>query len=370
MTALALVEKSGPEGWTTEDIDLVKKTICPAGIPDAEFKLFIRKCQASGMNPLLGECFCIKRNVNAGNKEKPNWIAQYVFQTAEQGMEARADQFEDFEGIRAAAVYEKDLCNIDPSKGEVIHTFDPTKERGRLLGAWAIAFRRGRKTPLEWLLFSEYTNGLNPQWAMRPATMMVKCARAAALRRTYPNKFSDVYAPEELDREEGKQVATETQIVEANKPTTDKLVEKLAAQNAQNAVVPVIQASAQTVEVSFVKQANQAAEDAADEKATKPRLVAVDSPSKPVENAGPVMVFGKDAGIEGKPIADLTGVQILEAIGLGEKHIGKAKADKQPLIRQCINDLVAEQKRREKKLLEETGPKTVREPGSDDGDNF
>jgi phage recombination protein Bet len=257
----ARVDLFNPLKWSRDDVELIKQTVCPKGIPDAEFKLFIAKCQASGMNPLLGEAFCVDRNQNIGTKENPKWIKVYVFTPGEQGMEARADDFPDYRGIRAAAVYEKDKILIDASTGVVSHQYNPVGDRGRLLGAWAIAYREGRQTPVEYVAFSEYYDDRNPQWKSRPATMIVKCARAAALRRAYPNKFTGIYVREELrDEAAADGELTPAQDQQANRSTTDVLADRLKQQRQPDASRPgaeSVKASQATVDVVVEKPKEQ-----------------------------------------------------------------------------------------------------------------
>ncbi|MFZ5440428.1 MAG: phage recombination protein Bet [Myxococcota bacterium] len=188
-----------PTVWDASMVDLIKKTVCPQGIPDGEFRLFLEKCKASGMNPLLGECFCVPRNVKVSRGGQEQWVTQFVFQPAEQGMEARADRFPDFRGLRAAAVYAKDQIEIDSEAGTVTHKFNPVADRGALIGAWAIVYREGRKTPVEFVRVAEYRQQ-NAMWAAKTETMIVKCARAAALRRAYPQPFSGIYVAEEVEQ--------------------------------------------------------------------------------------------------------------------------------------------------------------------------
>lgn len=223
------IDLLNPLKWSREDIDTIKNTVCPKGIPDNEFKLFILKCQASGMNPLLGEAFCIERNIKiGGTRDNPVWGKTFQFTPGEQGMEGRADDFADYRGIRAAAVYENDKIIIDSSAGEVSHQWNPVDpKRGRLVGAWAIAYRDGRKTPVEYVRLEEYIDTRNPKWASSPATMIVKCARAAALRRAYPNKFDGIFVREEM-RDESEDQQTPKQAEQAGRDTTDKLAERLA----------------------------------------------------------------------------------------------------------------------------------------------
>src|SRR5690606_16419062 len=132
--------------WTPERIELIKRTVCPKGITDDELQLFIEQCRRSGMDPLLKEAFCVPRRKNIGTKDRPNWVETREFQPSEAGMLSRAERFDDFKGITASAVYEKDECRVDAGDGSVHHTYSPGKDRGQLLGAWARVLRT-EKTP-------------------------------------------------------------------------------------------------------------------------------------------------------------------------------------------------------------------------------
>ena len=50
-------------------MELIKRTICPRGIGEDEFALFIEQCKRSGLDPLLKEAFCVARRQNAGNRD-------------------------------------------------------------------------------------------------------------------------------------------------------------------------------------------------------------------------------------------------------------------------------------------------------------
>jgi phage recombination protein Bet len=191
--------------WTPERIDLVKRTICPKGITDDEFALFLEQCKRSGLDPLLKEAFCVPRRMNIGNKDKPNWVTKHEFQPSEAGMLRRAEGMPDFRGVTASAVYAEDPIEIDADAGEVNHKFNPAKRKGTLVGAWAKVRREGRVPSVVWLDYAAYSQ-TTPLWAKMPATMIEKCARAAALRKTYPSQFGGMYVagerPDDVDTSE------------------------------------------------------------------------------------------------------------------------------------------------------------------------
>lgn len=187
--------------WNRERVDLVKRTICPRGISEDEFALFIEQCKRSGLDPLLKEAFCVARRQNIGNRERPNWVTKYEFQPSEAGMLARAERFPDFKGIQASAVFAEDEIVVDQGKGEVVHRFNPAKRKGALVGAWSRVVREGKLPVVVWLDFAGYVQQ-TPLWAKIPTTMIEKCARVAALRKAYPEAFGGLYVREEMPAEE------------------------------------------------------------------------------------------------------------------------------------------------------------------------
>lgn len=193
-----LAAQEGPT-WTPERIALVKRQVCPAGISNDEFAVFLDRCQRSGLDPLNGEAYCVPRRVKI---KRPNgseeWVEVPTFQPAEAGLASRAQRSPLFAGMRAAVVYERDVCEIDAAASLVRHSFDAAKPRGRLVGAWAHAQRKDVATPVVFVLFDEYRQS-NQMWQGKPATMIVKVARAQAWRAAFPIEFSGLYVPEELD---------------------------------------------------------------------------------------------------------------------------------------------------------------------------
>lgn len=203
----ALVLK--PVEWTEERIDLLKRTITPRECSDDEFRLFLEQCKHTGLNPFLKQAYMIERKQNVKDA-RGSWteVKRFEFQAAEIGMAARANQFPDFRGMKGAAVYEKDILEMDHDAGTVVHKSNPTKARGQLLGAWAHATREGHDIPLTWLDLSSRIQTtrdgkVTKFWATMPDGQIAKCARAEQYRLAYPQIFSGVYIPEEMPEEGG-----------------------------------------------------------------------------------------------------------------------------------------------------------------------
>lgn len=187
--------------WTPSVVDVLRKQVCPKGITDDEFFVFLMRCQQSGLNPLLGHAYCVPRRTNIGTRDKPNWVTNHVFQPAIDGMRARAAEFPDFRMSDSAAIYEKDLVTIDKGSGEIVHKTNPAGQRGRLVGAWGrVRLKDGSANVVELPVGSR--TGDSSFWNADPGSMLAKCAEAAALRKTYPVAFSGLHIREELPGEE------------------------------------------------------------------------------------------------------------------------------------------------------------------------
>jgi phage recombination protein Bet len=250
--AIVLADSAGPDvQWTRERIDLVKKTVCPQGIGDAAFALFVEQCKRSGLDPLIKEAFCVKRRVNIGDRERPNWIEKFEFQPAESGFLARAERMPDFRGIYAAAVHAEDSCAIDAAAGVVAHTFSPGKRRGELLGAWARLERAGRAPLVVWLDVGGYQQS-GSMWAKIGPTMIEKCARVAALRKGYPSAFGALYIPEELpeDGEAHASTALPATVAAAQERLVATLAKSKALPAQTQVAAPVAQPKGELVEVT------------------------------------------------------------------------------------------------------------------------
>lgn len=184
---------------------VIKASICPKGISDDEFTLFLEQSKRSGLDPLLKQAFCVPRRQKVNRNGREEWIDKHEFQAAEAGMLARAERFPDYEGTTAAEVYAEDPISLDYGTGSVQHIVNPAKRKGALIGAWARVQRKGKVPVLVWVDFEAAKQG-TPLWAKMPAVMVRKAARVAALRTAYPESFGGLYVagerPDDMDGEE------------------------------------------------------------------------------------------------------------------------------------------------------------------------
>lgn len=176
--------------WTRSLVDAVRKACCPKDIPDVEFYAFLKRCQASGLNPLIGEAHCIPRN----DKNKGR---VYTFQPSAEGMRARAGKFPDFVSVDGGAVYEKDFADIDQGAGKVVHRFNAAAPRGNLRGAWGRVTKKGAQPTVVWLPVNS-RGGDSNFWRDDHGGQLRKCSIVAALREAYPVALGGLYIAEEM----------------------------------------------------------------------------------------------------------------------------------------------------------------------------
>jgi len=332
-------------GWTPERAELVRRTICPKGISEDEFLLFMEQCRRSGLDPLLKEAFCVARRLNIGNRERPNWVTKHEFQPSEAGMLARAERFSDFRGIHASAVFAEDEISLDQGKGEVVHRFNPAKRKGALVGAWARVVRDGKLPVVVWLDFSGYVQ-TTPLWAKIPTTMIEKCARVAALRKAYPEAFGGLYVREEMPAEEQSE---ESAPQESPPSSPAVLPARTATREALELAQPLAMKSPEAA--GTLKRVEENMAGPSTQQADQPRTSAV------------VVAFGP---YKGKTPSELSDEELSETIDMAhEKLLEQPKARWAKAMRENLAALEAEAELR-CRVPKQTPPESaVREPGQD-----
>lgn len=214
MNAVQKASESGISSGniTPEQIELIKNTVAKDATPD-EFRLFLHYCNESGLDPLRKQAHFIKRRYK---DRQGNWQSTVQMMTGVDGFRSRAEQMPDFKGIKSCAVREGDEISIDMGSGEVSHKLSFPRT-GKILGAWAQISRENRSNKIIWVDFGEYNEQNSPLWKSKPAVMIEKVAESSLLRHEYPEKFSTMYHPAEIENtnfneETGDVTAIETEV--------------------------------------------------------------------------------------------------------------------------------------------------------------
>lgn len=176
-------------GYTSDEVAVVKATVAK-NTTDTELAYFLNVAKTSGLNPFNKEIWCYKDG-------KGNLL---VF-TGRDGFLAKAQENPAFNGLRSCEVCENDKFSIDIANNVIEHKFGK-ESRGKILGAYAIAFRKGGEPTVEYAVFETYNKG-QFTWKTHPAAMIKKVAEANALKKGFG--FSGVQS--EYDYEVKNEVA-------------------------------------------------------------------------------------------------------------------------------------------------------------------
>jgi len=128
-------------GFTPEEVAIVKANIAK-GVNDSELAYFLNVCKTVGLNPFIKQIWAYKDNRN-------NLL---VF-SGRDGFLTKAQQSPTYNGLRSSEVREKDDYQADIPNGIIKHTFD-FKDRGPIVGAYAIVFRKDGEPTVETVEFS------------------------------------------------------------------------------------------------------------------------------------------------------------------------------------------------------------------------
>lgn len=159
-------------GYTPEQIAIIKANVAK-GTTDNELAYFASVCKSINLNPLNKEVWCYK-------DKKQNLL---IF-AGRDGFLTAAQRHHLYNGIRSSEVCENDSIELDIPSGVVHHKIDPKNDRGKIIGAYAIIFRKGGEPTIEWADFKVYNKGFNA-WQTHPSDMIKKVAEAHALKKAF-----------------------------------------------------------------------------------------------------------------------------------------------------------------------------------------
>lgn len=172
-----------------EQIELIKSQIC-RGATNDELKLFLYTAKKAGVDPLLKQIYSVRRG------------GRMVIQMGIDGFRAVAARQNNYAPGNETFEYDTDGNLISATvtvyqllPNGVLHPFSKTAYWSEY-AQYQIDKLTGKKT-------------LSQFWKQYPRVMLAKCAEAAALRKGWPQIFSKIYAPEELQQVEKEEHLTE-----------------------------------------------------------------------------------------------------------------------------------------------------------------
>lgn len=181
-----------------------------AQITIPEFKFFTSLCKARGLNPFLKEAYCIKYGKDP---------AQIV--VGKDAVLKRAIKNPNYDGMESGVIVQnKETSEITERKG----TFY-LRDSENIVGGWAKVYRKDWQHPTYCsVAFDEVAQKkndgkLNFNWSGKGATMVEKVAKVRALRETFVEEVSGMYAAEEMGVDLPNETAPQKQeIIQQDEP--------------------------------------------------------------------------------------------------------------------------------------------------------
>jgi phage recombination protein Bet len=158
-------------GYQPEEIAIIKNTVAK-NTTDSELAYFVNVAKSTGLNPFNKEIWCYKDN-------KSNLL---VF-TGRDGFLSKAQSNPKFNGIRSSEVRDDDEFMLDIANNNIKHIKNH-KSKSKIIGAYAIAFRKDGEPTIEWADFDTYNKTYNV-WKANPAEMIKKVAESHALKKGF-----------------------------------------------------------------------------------------------------------------------------------------------------------------------------------------
>ena len=168
-------QRRGFAGFTPEQIDVIKRTVAKGATND-ELAMFLSLASRYQLDPFAQEIWFVK--YDKGGQAKT------MIMTGRDGYLSIAQRDKNFDGLLSGVVREGDEFEFEPTNTEspVRHKFG--KERGKIIGAWAVCYHKQRKPAIGWAEFEEY-NRKADSWQSYPSAMIQKVAEVMVLKRQF-----------------------------------------------------------------------------------------------------------------------------------------------------------------------------------------
>ncbi len=170
--------------------DVVKNYLCNGqDITNSEFTMFFQLCKVHKVNPFLKEAYIVKY----GNQPATIILDYKVLQQC-------AEENPNFKGMKTG------ILVVDKNGNEKEREGAYLLPNETLIAGWCEVKRADREYPTKvYAMFDEFKQckkdgELNSNWSGKPVFMIVKVAKAQALREAFPNMFgSNVYTKDEAE---------------------------------------------------------------------------------------------------------------------------------------------------------------------------
>lgn len=160
-------------GFNPEQVEIIKKTVAK-NTTDIELAYFLNICKSVDLNPFNKEIWCYK-----------DYKGNLITFAGRDGLLSHAQKQPQFNGIRSCEVCANDHFLMDIANNKIEHNFG-VSNRGAILGAYAIVFRKNGEPTIEYATFQTYykEKGFSA-WKTHPSEMIKKVAEAHALKKAF-----------------------------------------------------------------------------------------------------------------------------------------------------------------------------------------
>lgn len=199
--------------FTDEEKEILRRTVCNKASDD-EFKVFLHVAETYGLDPFNKELFFWK-----DKKDRT------TIMTSRDGYLSISNRHEAFDGLVSDVVRTND--EFKRTTTGIEHKYG--SDRGDIVGAYALVYRKDRKYPIYVFAPYEEYNGYNSVWNRYPSAMILKVAESMSLKRAF--SVSGLVSQEEMniqrleDKEQEKKSGQDTVI----KPVDEECQEKDAS---------------------------------------------------------------------------------------------------------------------------------------------
>src|SRR5579883_581807 len=189
--------------FTPQELALIRRTVA-RDCNDDEFRLFIHMCKSVHLDPLRRQCFAFIFGKDGRERRQMTLVTSIAGyrtiaeRTGNYRPDDKAPRYEYGEKDPFANPLGIERCEVTVYKfahGEWHPVIGEAwwSEHVPLKEEWDE--RERRKTGKVWI------DPKKPGWIKMPRLMIAKIAEAAALRKAWPDDFSNVFAQEEIDSE-------------------------------------------------------------------------------------------------------------------------------------------------------------------------
>jgi len=151
---------------------------------DTEMLFFLNVCKSTGLNPFVKQIWCYKAKDDL------------IIFTGRDGYLTNANTKKDYAGIRSSAIYDGDAWSVDIPNGIIEHKITKqASERGKIIAAYCIVFRKGGEQTVAFVDFNRYARTgktregelyLIGSWKSHPEDMIMKVAETRSLSKAFP----------------------------------------------------------------------------------------------------------------------------------------------------------------------------------------